>query len=152
MPTFAAILLFAGSLAVTLAAAGFFADRLDHVGPRIGLPEVIVGLLTALAADAPELSSAVIALIHGDKEVGLGVVLGASAFNFATMIGVSALLAGSIVIGRPALAVEGVVGLTAAIAAALVVFRAVPVWLALALLVAVAAPYVVVVSRRPATH
>src|SRR6478672_656844 len=57
-----ALPLFCLSLAVTLGAAGLFADRLDHLGPRIGLSEPLVGLLTALAADGPEIASALIAL------------------------------------------------------------------------------------------
>lgn len=152
MSTPLAIALFLGSLALTIAAAGLFADKLDHVGPRLGLPEAIVGLLTAVAADAPELSSAIVALARGEKDVSMGVVVGASTFNFVTMIGVSAVLAGSLVIRRRALAVEGVVGLAAAAAAAGVVLWALPAWLALALFAAVALPYLVVVSRRPAVH
>src|SRR5579871_5145252 len=35
-----ALPLFAVSAALTLLAASFFADRLDHVGPALGLPEV----------------------------------------------------------------------------------------------------------------
>jgi cation:H+ antiporter len=147
-----AILLFLGSLALTLAAAGLFADKLDHVGPRLGLPEAVVGLLTALAADAPELSAAIVALARGEKDVSMGVVVGASSFNFATMIGVSALVAGTLTIGRRALAVEAVVGLAAAIVAAGVVLWALPAWLALGLFGAVAAPYLLAVSRRPAVH
>src|SRR5260370_15558562 len=102
MGTPLAILLFVASFAVTLAAAGFFADRLDHVGPRLGLPEAVVGLLTAAAADAPEISSALVALAHGEKQVSLGVVLGSNAFNLAAMIGLSAILAGAGVHDRPA--------------------------------------------------
>ena len=51
------VLFFLGSLAVTLAAAAFFARRLDRIGLRLGLPETLLGLLTALAADAPEAAS-----------------------------------------------------------------------------------------------
>jgi cation:H+ antiporter len=152
MSTPLAIALFLGSLALTLAAAGLFADKLDHVGPRLGLPEAIVGLLTAVAADAPEISSAIVALARGEKDVSMGVIVGASTFNFATMIGVSALLAGSLVIRRRALAVEGAVGLTAALLAMGVVLWALPAWLALALFASVAVPYMFVVSRRPAVH
>jgi cation:H+ antiporter len=152
MSTPLAIALFLGSLALTLAAAALFADRLDRVGPRLGLPEAIVGLLTAVAADAPELSSAIVALVRGEKDISMGVVVGASTFNFATMIGVSALLAGSLVIRRRTLAVEGVVGLAAAIVAMGVVLWALPAWLALTLFAAVALPYLFVVSRRPAVH
>ena len=146
------LLLFLGSLAVTLAAAAFFADRLDHVGPRLGLPEAVVGLLTALAADAPEISSAVVALARGQKQVSLGVVLGSNAFNLAAMIGLSAVLAGTVTIGRRALAVEGGVGLAATLVAAGLVLGLLPAWVALVLLGAIVVPYLVIVSRGPADH
>ena len=57
--------LFVVSLAVTLAAAATFARRLDRLGARFGLPEVLVGLLTAAAADGPEVTSALAALVKG---------------------------------------------------------------------------------------
>ena len=53
-----AVPLFVASLAVTLLAARFFAQRLDTIGTRFGLPEAMIGLLTAVAADGPEISSA----------------------------------------------------------------------------------------------
>ena len=90
------VLLFLVSLAVTLAAAAFFARRLDRVGLRLGLPETLLGLLTALAADAPEVSSAIAALVKGEHAVGAGVVLGSNVFNLAAMIGLSAVLCGGI--------------------------------------------------------
>ena len=52
MPPAAAIPLFLVSIAVMLAASSVFAGRLDHIGLRLGLPEAVLGLLTALAADA----------------------------------------------------------------------------------------------------
>ena len=55
-----ALPLFAVSPAVTLAAARLFARRLDRLGVRFGFPEALIGLLTALAADGPEISSALI--------------------------------------------------------------------------------------------
>src|ERR671935_2840122 len=111
------VLLFLGSLAVTLIAAAFFARRLDRVGLHLGLPETLLGLLTALAADAPETSSAIAALVRGAHDVGVGVVLGSNVFNLGAMIGLSALLCGGIRGRREALAVGGAV----AIAATLVV-------------------------------
>ena len=146
------LLLFLASLAVMLAAAAFFADRLDHIGPRLGLPEAVVGLLTAIAADAPEISSAVVALARGQKQVSLGVVLGSNAFNLAAMIGLSAVLAGTVTIGRRALAVEGGVGIAATLVAAGLVLGLLPAWVALVLLGAIVVPYLVIVSRGPADH
>lgn len=152
MPTALTILVFLGSLALTLAAAGFFADRLDHVGARLGFPEAVVGLLTALAADAPEISSAVVALIRGEKEVSLGVVLGSNAFNLAAMIGLSALLTGAIRVERRALAVEGVVAVAATALAAAVLLTGLGAIAAAVFFAVVAGAYLVIASRSHERH
>ena len=134
-------------MAVTLAAAALFADRLDHIGPRIGLSEALVGLLTALAADGPEISSAVIALAAGEKAVSMGVVLGSNVFNLAAMIGISAVLAGSIHLTRRSLAVEGAVALFAAAIAAALILDLISAGIAVAAFAVVAVPYVALLGR-----
>src|SRR4029077_14722935 len=96
----AAAPLFVLSLAVTLLAARLFARRLDHLGVRFGFPEALIGLLTALAADAADISSALSALIRGAHDWSVGVLVGSSSFNLAAMIGVSGLLAGCVAISR----------------------------------------------------
>jgi cation:H+ antiporter len=111
MPTFLAIPLFLVSLAVTLAAARLFARRLDRLGVRFGFPEALIGLLTALAADGPEISSALFALAKGANDVGVGVLVGSNGFNLAAMIGLSALLAGRVRPPREVVVLEGTIGL-----------------------------------------
>jgi cation:H+ antiporter len=106
-----AIPLFLASIAVMLAASAVFARRLDHIGLRLGLPEALLGLLTALAADAPELASAVTALLAGRHAVAVGVVVGASAFNLAAMLGLSAVVTGRIRVRHETLELEAFVGL-----------------------------------------
>ena len=144
------VLVFLVSLAVTLGAAAFFARRLDHVGLRLGLPETLLGLLTALAADAPEVSSAIVALVKGEHTVGGGVVLGSNIFNLAAMVGLSAVLCGGIRIRREALAVEGAVGVAATIVVSALILKLIGAWAALGLLVVVLVPYVVLLGLGPA--
>jgi cation:H+ antiporter len=140
-----AVPLFVVTLGVTLVAAGTFARRLDQLGAKYGMPEVWLGLLTALAADGPEVSAALVALIKGSHEAGVGVIVGSCAFNLAAMVGVSALLAGCVRVPRRTLVLEGAVGLvvTAAVVALLLG------WLPAAVVVAVVActltPYLVLV-------
>ncbi len=110
MSTLPAAVLFILSLSVTLIAARLFARRLDSLGLRLGFPEALIGLLTALAADGPEISSALFALAKGAHGVSVGVLVGSNAFNLAAMIGVSGLLAGSVRLSRDTLALEGLVG------------------------------------------
>jgi cation:H+ antiporter len=111
MPPVLAAPLFVVSLMVTLAAARLFARRLDRLGVRFGFPEALIGLLTALAADGPEISSALFALAKGAHDVGVGVLVGSNGFNLAAMIGLSALLTGHVRLARKDLMLEGTVGL-----------------------------------------
>ena len=106
-----AVPLFVAALAVTLAAAATFARRLDRLGAKYGLPEVWIGLLTALAADGPEVSSALVALIKGAHDASVGVIVGSNTFNLAAMIGISALIAGCVQVARNTLVLEGTVAL-----------------------------------------
>jgi len=108
------------SLALSSIASIVLAADLDRIGARTGMSEGLVGIITAFGADAPEISSAVIALIGGRHDVGLGVALGSNIFNIAGLLGLSAVVAGSISIGHEILLFNGaiaaiVVGIIAAL-------------------------------------
>jgi cation:H+ antiporter len=146
MALVAAVPLFLVSLSATLVAARLFARRLDRLGLRFGFPEALVGLLTALAADGPEISSALFALLKGKHGVSVGVLVGSNAFNLAAMIGLSGLLAGSVRLSRDTLLLEGVSGACVMlIGVALLMGWLAPAF-AVALAVCVLLPYVLFVS------
>lgn len=107
----AAIPVFLVSIGVMLTASAVFARRLDHIGLRLGFPEALLGLLTALAADAPEVSSAIAALVQHEHAVAVGVVVGSNAFNLAAMLGLSAVVAARVRGRHEALELEAFVGL-----------------------------------------
>jgi cation:H+ antiporter len=113
-----ALLVFAGALLVTLAASEALVRGLDRLGARLGLSEGLLGLLTALGADAPEISSALAALHAGRRDVGLGVVLGSNIFNLAALLGVGALLAGRVHVRRAGLLLDGGVAVLATLVVA----------------------------------
>jgi cation:H+ antiporter len=136
-----ALPLFAVSLVVTLAAARLFARRLDVLGVRFGFSEALVGLLTALAADGPEISSALISLARGEHAVSVGVVVGSNVFNLAAMIGLSAVIAGGVRLPRAALALEGTVALLVTMLAAGVLLDVLTPIAGATLTVLVGAPY-----------
>ena len=160
MSSAAAVPLFLGSLAVTLLAARLFARRLDRLGMRFGLPEALIGLLTALAADGPEISSALAALIKGDRSVGVGVLVGSNAFNLAAMIGLSGLLAGGVCLSRTVLALEGLIGAAITLIAAAILLGWLSAPIAAILAGCLLVPYLVAVTAgmhrftaaRPARH
>jgi cation:H+ antiporter len=141
-----ALLIFAVSLGVTLFAASVFAERLDVLGHRMQLPEAVIGVLTAAGADAPELSSAVVALAQGSHAVGVGVVVGSNVFNIAAMLGLSAVVVGRVRLAPEALALEGGVALAITAIVALLVFGVLPAWATVLLCGLVLVPYGIVVS------
>ena len=145
----AASLLFCASVAVSIAASLVFARELDRSSERLGVSEGLHGLFTAFGADAPEISSAVTAMAVGHSDLGVGVVLGSNVFNLAGLLGLGALLAGTIRIHRHGLLLNGGVALAVTGVTAALVLGAVGAVVALLLLIAIVAPYFFVLSLRP---
>jgi cation:H+ antiporter len=108
--TGAVVALIAGA-AFSLAASALLVTRIERLGERLGLTEAMLGLVAALAADAPEITSAAAALAHGQRAVGVGVVLGSNVFNLAALLGLGAVVAGQIVLHRRVVILEGAVAL-----------------------------------------
>jgi cation:H+ antiporter len=147
-PAFAAPL-FIASIALMLGASAVFAGRLDHMGLRLGLPETLLGLLTALATDAPEISSALSALIQHQHAIAVGVVVGSNAFNIAAMLGVSAVLAKRVRARHEALEIEGFVALWVVGVACTLAAGAIGAAMAGALVGLVSLPYVLMLVAGP---
>jgi len=97
--------------AFSLAASAVLVVRIERLGERFGLTEAMLGLVAALAADAPEITTAAAALAHGQRAVGVGVVLGSNVFNLAALLGLGAVVAGRIALHRRVVVLEGAVGL-----------------------------------------
>jgi cation:H+ antiporter len=144
-----ALPLFVASIALMLVASAVFARRLDHIGLRLGLPETLLGLLTALAANAPELASAVTALIANHHAVAVGVSVGASAFNIAAMLGLSAVVTASVRVRHEALELEAFVGLCMIGIAVAVAAGVLDGTAGIMLVAVVAVPYVALLAAGP---
>src|SRR4051794_4147065 len=141
--------LFVASIALMLLASAVFARRLDHIGLRLGLPEALLGLLTALAADAPEISSAIAALVQHEHAIAVGVVVGSNAFNLAAMLGISAVVAGRVRARHETLELEAFVGLWLLAVMLAVVAGALGATTGVVLVALVAVPYVVLLAAGP---
>jgi len=142
----AAIPLFLVSIGVMLVASAIFARRLDHIGLGLGLPEALLGLLTALAADAPEVSSAIAALVQHEHAVAVGVVVGSNAFNIAAMLGLSALVTARVRARHETLELEGFVGLWLLAVTLAVVAGGLGATIGSVFIAAVAIPYVALLA------
>src|SRR5438067_8447331 len=136
-------LLFAGAFALTVASSIVLARELDRPGERLRFSEALLGILTALGADAPEIASAVAALVAGHKATGVGVVVGSNVFNLAGLLGISALVAGPVRIHRHGLVLNGGVAVAVALVGGLVAVNALPGAVGLLLALVALAPYVV---------
>jgi cation:H+ antiporter len=140
----AALLLLVASFSFTVAASVVLARDLDRIGQRLCFSEALLGMVTALGADAPEIAAAVAAVVAGHEDTGVGVVVGSNVFNLAALLGVSALIAGRVRIHRHGLFLNGGVAIVVAIIGAFVAIDLLPGGVGLVLAVVVLAPYVVV--------
>jgi cation:H+ antiporter len=141
--------LFLLGTAVSLAGSYVLVTRLERLGERVGLSEALLGMVAALAADAPEITSAVVALTHGQATVGAGVVVGSNVFNLAALLGLGALVAGRIGLHRGVVLLSGTVAVWVALVCMLVVLGTVTPIVALVLVALVLAPYLLVLGLRP---
>jgi cation:H+ antiporter len=141
--TVAAVAFTLGAL-VSLATSWVLVTRIERIGGRLGASEAMLGLLAALAADTPEISSAVSALAHHQQSVGVGVVLGSNVFNLAALLGLGAVVARRIVLHRRVVVLEGVIGIWIAGVALASVLHLINSGVGLGLVLAVLVPYAIV--------
>ncbi|MBR7832983.1 hypothetical protein KDL01_06900 [Actinospica durhamensis] len=149
MPSGVWIVLFTLGTAVSLASSYVLVTRLERLGERAGMSEALLGMVAALAADAPEITAAVVALAHGQGAVGAGVVVGSNVFNLAALLGLGAVVAGWIGLHRHVVLLSGSVAVWVAMVCVLAVLGVIGAPLALALTSAVIAPYLVVLGLSP---
>ncbi|MEI6372773.1 MAG: hypothetical protein WCP26_03230 [Actinomycetes bacterium] len=142
----AMLAVFAVCAAISLAASAVLIVRIERLGHRFGVTEAVLGLAAAVAADAPEITSAVTALVRGQRDVGVGVILGANVFQLAALLGLGAVVAGGIVLDRRVVAFEGAAALWIALVALAVVGGGVAPSLGLIAALLIFVPYVVVSS------
>jgi len=117
---------FAAGAVVSLATSWLLVSRLERVGERLGLSEALLGIVAALAADAPEVSAAVSAMASGEQRLGAGVVIGSNVFNLAALLGLGAVVAGRIGLHRKVVLLSGTVAMGVAGVCLAVVLGVVP--------------------------
>ncbi len=148
MPDAALVATFAAAAGASLWASWRLVASLERVGARAGLSEALLGMLAALAADAPEITAAVTALIGHQDRVGAGVILGSNVFNIAALIGVAGIVSGYVALHRRVVVLGGTVAVWIAGVALLLVVGVLSAPAALLLALAVFAPYVVLLGVR----
>ncbi len=135
--------------AVSLATSWLLVSRLERIGARIGLSEALLGMLAALAADAPEITASVTALLGHHPRIGAGVVIGSNVFNLAALLGLAALVAGEIRLHPRVILLEGIVATLIATICLGVVLGGPGPGIGLLAAAAVLIPYLLVSGIRP---
>jgi cation:H+ antiporter len=88
---------------------------LERVGERLGISEALLGVVAALAADSPEITSSISALSQHQRTIGAGVVIGSNVFNLAALLGLGAVVSGFIVLHRRVVVLGGFVEMWTAV-------------------------------------
>jgi cation:H+ antiporter len=141
--------IFLAGVVVSLGASWVLVASIERVGARLGLSEALLGMLAALAADAPEITAAVTALAKHDTRIGAGVVIGSNVFNLAALLGLAALVAGRIALHRRVIELGGAVALWTSVVCLLVVTGVVSPLVGLIAALAVLAPYLTILGIGP---
>jgi cation:H+ antiporter len=100
---------------VSLFTSWVLVSRLERVGERLGFSEALLGMVAAVAADAPEITASVTALAHHQATIGAGVVLGSNVFNLAALLGLGAVVAGRLRLHRKVVVFSGTVAMLVAV-------------------------------------
>jgi cation:H+ antiporter len=139
---------FAFGAIVSLATSWVLVSRLERVGERIGLSEALLGLVAALAADAPEITASVTALLHHQRTIGAGVAIGSNVFNLAALLGLGAVVAGGIALHRKVVVLGGTVAVFMATVCVLTVAGTIPLAVGLVLVLVVLVAYAIVLGAH----
>jgi cation:H+ antiporter len=122
---------------------------IEKLKMRFRLSGGLLGMITALAANTPEISSAVSALFFGQHDVGVGIIIGSSIFNLAALLGLSALIAGRLIVRRQGVIFNGVASLMIILVLVLLVFKFISAPISLMLLMLLLIPYIGISSLKP---
>jgi cation:H+ antiporter len=104
------------SLLLVIKSADVFVDNLVEIGEAKGISHVILGVTaSAIGTSLPEFGSAMIAVLSGSPDIGVGVVIGSNIWNIAGILGISAFVAGVIKTGEEELKRDGLMTLITAL-------------------------------------
>jgi cation:H+ antiporter len=146
MSTGLLLVLFLLAAGLSLRTSWVLVSRLERVGARLGLTEALLGMLAALAADAPEITASVSAMASHQSHIGAAVVIGSNVFNLAALLGLGAVVAGRIALHRRVVAMEGAVAVWIALICLLVVTTTLTPGDGMVLVLAVLLPYLVLLG------
>lgn len=116
METVMLLIIFIVAVIIAIKSAELFIDNLVDIGSSLGISEIVLGVTaSAIGSSLLEFGSAMTAVFTGNPDVGLGVVLGANIWNITGILGISAILAGTMKISSREITRDGAMALITAI-------------------------------------
>jgi cation:H+ antiporter len=151
LPTVTVVAVALIALVAMLGASEVLVRGVGRLARNLGLLGGLVGLIVALCADSPEISSSVAAIANGSAATAAGVVFGSNIFNIAVLLGGAALARGELRIHRSVVTLDAGVAIAVTLAVGGAVVGAIPVVLGWLLLLVAFVPYVLFLVVRPRT-
>ena len=148
MSIFLTVAAFIGYLILSIIGSFVMAEGVDKIGARLHLASGLFGLVTALGANTPEISSAIFALTGGHHELGFSVVFGSNIFNLAALLGLSAVIAGGIRISPARLLLNSLTAIIILVAIVALLLGFLSPWLTIAISALGFLPYATLVGFR----
>ena len=106
------IILLVLSILGVLKAADIFVNNLSDLGSFFGVSDVILGVTaSAIGTSLPEFGSAMIAILTGNPDIGVGTVLGANMWNIGGILGITAIVTGPILSQKITIKRDGLMAL-----------------------------------------
>ncbi|CEA13245.1 CaCA family Na+/Ca+ antiporter [Methanobacterium formicicum] len=103
-------------LVIVIKSADIFVDNLVEIGLVLGISEIILGVTaSAIGTSLPEFGSAMIAILGGNHDIGIGCAIGANIWNMSGIIGISAIFSGVITTSAPEVNRDGLMALITAL-------------------------------------
>lgn len=100
------------SLVIVIKSADLFVDNIVDIGEHVGISQVILGVTaSAVGTSLPEFGSAMISILSGNPDIGVGVTVGSNIWNIAGILGITAFIAGYIKTGKEELKRDGLMAL-----------------------------------------
>ena len=100
------------SLVIVIKSADLFVDNIVDIGEHVGISQVILGVTaSAVGTSLPEFGSAMISILSGNPDIGVGVTIGSNIWNIAAILGITAFIAGYIKTGKEELKRDGLMAL-----------------------------------------
>lgn len=151
LPTAVVVAVAIVALIATLGASEILVRGVGRLARNLGLLGGLVGLIVALCANSPEISSSIAAVSNGSAATAAGVVFGSNIFNIAILLGGAAIARGKLHIHRAVIALDAGVAIIVTLAVGGAVVGAIPLFVGWLLMLVAFVPYVLFLILRPRT-